>query len=192
MIPVGQRERLTQNRVVQLFQQQLNYRYLGNWQDRPNNSNIEPDLLTAFLRDKQGYSENLINKAVDELKKVADDQSRSLYDINKDVYSLLRYGVKIKEEAGETTKSVWLINWENPLENDFAIAEEVTVKGENTKRPDVVLYVNGIALGVLELKRSTISVSEGIRQNLDNQTSKFIKSSIQCAADTSDFRTAKT
>lgn len=176
MIPVGQRERLTQNRVVQLFQQQLNYRYLGNWKDRLNSSNIETDLLTAFLRDKQGYSENLINKAVDKLKKVADDQSRSLYDINKDVYSLLRYGVKFKEEAGKKKQTVWLINWDEPLENDFAIAEEVTVKGENIKRPDVVLYVNGIALGVLELKRSTISVSEGIRQNLDNQTSKFIRS----------------
>lgn len=55
------------------------------------------------------------------------------------------------------------------------MAEEVTVRGENTKRPDVVLYVNGIALGVLELKRSTVSVSEGIRQNLDNQKAVFIE-----------------
>ncbi len=45
----------------------------------------------------------------------------------------------------------------------------------NTKRPDIVIYVNGIALGVLELKRSTVSVSEGIRQNLDNQKDIFIK-----------------
>jgi type I restriction enzyme R subunit len=130
------------------------------------------------LRHKQSYSDNLINKALYELKKVADDQSKSLYDINKAVYSLLRYGVKVREEVGENTQTVWLINWENPLENDFAIAEEVTVKGENTKRPDVVLYVNGIALGVLELKRSIVSVSEGIRQNLDNQTSRFIKPSL--------------
>jgi type I restriction enzyme R subunit len=43
------------------------------------------------------------------------------------------------------------------------------------KRPDMVIYVNGIALGVLELKRSTVSVSEGIRQNLDNQKSMFIQ-----------------
>ena len=44
-----------------------------------------------------------------------------------------------------------------------------------TKRPDVVLYVNGIALAVLELKRSTVSVAEGIRQNLDNQKKEFIQ-----------------
>ncbi len=43
------------------------------------------------------------------------------------------------------------------------------------KRPDIVIYVNGIALGVLELKRSTVSVAEGIRQNLDNQKTIFIE-----------------
>lgn len=176
MSQVGQRERLTQNRIVQLFQQQLHYHYLGNWSDRANNSNIETEILTTFLRDKQGYSDRLITKALYELNKVAGDQSKGLYDINKEVYNLLRYGVKVKAEAGENTQTVWLINWEEPLENDFAIAEEVTFKGENTKRPDIVLYVNGIALGVLELKRSTISVSQGIRQNLDNQKSIFIKS----------------
>ena len=64
---------------------------------------------------------------------------------------------------------------------DFAIAteslelEEVSIKGENKKRPDIVLYVNGIALGVIELKRSSVSVSEGIRQNLDNQKKDFIR-----------------
>ena len=43
------------------------------------------------------------------------------------------------------------------------------------KRPYIVLYVNGLALGVLELKRSTVSVAEGIRQNLDNQKKEFIQ-----------------
>ena len=75
---------------------------------------------------------------------------------------------------GEQHQTVWLIDWENPANNHFGIAEEVTVVGENTKRPDIVLYVNGIALGVLELKRSTVLVSEGIRQNLDNQRGEFI------------------
>ncbi|MEH1796606.1 type I restriction endonuclease subunit R [Nostoc sp.] len=176
MSKVGQRERLTQKRIVQLFEQQLNYRYLGDWHDRPNNSNIETEILSTFLRDKQGHSNSLITKALYELNKVAGDQSKSLYDINKQVYSLLRYGVNVKEEVGENTQTVWLIDWEEPLENDFAIAEEVTVKSDNPKRPDIVLYVNGIAIGVLELKRSTISVAEGIRQNLDNQKSIFIKS----------------
>ena len=81
-------------------------------------------------------------------------EARSLYDANREVYGLLRYGVKVKAGVGEQPRTVWLIDWEDPEKNDFAIAEEVTVHGELTKRPDIVLYVNGIALGVLELKRS--------------------------------------
>jgi len=83
--------------------------------------------------------------------------------------------VKVRPDAGEQHTTVWLVDWENPEKNDFAVAEEVTITGENTKRPDIVLYVNGIAIGVLELKRSTVSVSEGIRQNLDNQKKVFIE-----------------
>ena len=92
---------------------------------------------------------------------------------------MLRYGVKVKTGVGEQTQTVWLVDWKHPDANHFALAEEVTVKAADSsaheKRPDIVLYVNGIALGVLELKRSTISVAEGIRQNLDNQKKIFIE-----------------
>jgi len=174
MTTVGQRERATQNRVVKLFQNSLGYDYLGNWEARAGNSNIEEGCLTAFLK-RQGYADELIRRALHELHRAADDQSKSLYDINHAVYGLLRYGVQVKPDIGDNTETVWLIDWQHPLNNHFAIAEEVTIVGENTKRPDVVLYVNGIALGVLELKRSTVSVSEGIRQNLDNQKKSFIQ-----------------
>jgi type I restriction enzyme R subunit len=174
MTDVGQIERITQNRVITLFRKQLDYQYLGNWIDRENNSNIEQDSLRKYLS-KKGYTQTLISKAIYELTRTATNQSKSLYDINKNIYTLLRYGVNVKEDAGKNTRTVKLIDWEHPLENDFAIAEEVTVMGENNKRPDVVLYVNGIALGILELKRSTVSVFEGIRQNLDNQDQTFIR-----------------
>ncbi len=102
-------------------------------------------------------------------------EGKKLYYVNKEVYRLLRYGVKDKEGSGHLNETVWLVDWNNPEANDFAIAEEVSIKGENKKRPDMVLYVNGIALGVIELKRSSVSVSEGIRQNLDNQKKDFIR-----------------
>lgn len=174
MSNVGALERKTQNRVVQLFQRVLGYDYLGSWEERPNNRNIEPEFLRPILRER-GYSEALIEKALYELDKIAGDQTKSLYDINKAVYSLLRYGIQVKADVGEQSQTVWLIDWQCPRNNHFAIAEEVTVKGPNPKRPDVVLYVNGIALGVIELKRSTVAVSEGIRQNLDNQKKLFIQ-----------------
>jgi type I restriction enzyme R subunit len=103
---VGQRERITQNRVVQLFQTHLGYTYLGNWETRPNNRNIEPDLLSQWLT-RQGVSDTLIAKALRELNLAAvlGDSDR-LYDANKAVYSLLRYGVKVKAGAGEQTQTV--------------------------------------------------------------------------------------
>lgn len=183
MSTVGQIERRTQKRVVDLFRNVLGYDYLGNWIDRANkigraNRNIEEEYLRPFLA-KRGYPPELITRAIQQLTKVATDQSRNLYDTNRAVYDLLRYGVKVKADVGDQTRTVWLIDWAKPEANHFAIAEEVAVKpaGDKSfgKRPDVVIYVNGIALGVLELKRSTVSVSEGIRQSLDNQKPVFIQ-----------------
>lgn len=175
MSNVGQRERATQNRLVEFFQQELGYRYLGNWEYRENNRNIEQEILTGWLQ-QRGVSDALITRAIRQLDAAAAlGEGKKLYYANKDVYRLLRYGVKEKEGAGQLNETVWLIDWKNPEANDFAIAEEVSIKGENKKRPDLVLYVNGIALGVIELKRSSVSVSEGIRQNLDNQKKDFIR-----------------
>jgi len=171
---VGQLERKTQNRIVSLFRDRLGYDYLGNWEERDDNSNVEEGYLRLFLA-RAGHSEALIQKAISELKKTANHSQMSLYDLNKETYSLLRYGIKVREELGENYQTVWPIDWQNPENNHFAVAEEVTIRGNRTKRPDVVLYVNGIALGVLELKRSIVSVSEGIRQNIGNQKEEFIK-----------------
>ena len=172
---VGKLERETQNRVVSLMQNELHYRYLGNWEERDNNSNVEEEILSDWLLNKKKYNQNLVTKAIYEFTKATNDQSKSLYDVNKEVYSMLRYGVNVQPEIGQNKQTVWLIDWENPTENDFAIAEEVTIKGIHKKRPDIVLYINGIAVGVLELKRSTVSIAEGIRQNIDNQKHIFIK-----------------
>src|SRR6218665_2138891 len=135
MSNIGQIERATQNRVVKLFKKQLGYSYLGNWEERANNSNVEEDLLVAYIK-KQKYSEVLINKAVFELKKAA-GKNDNLYDLNKEVYALLRYGVKVEEGVGKNAETIELINWQNPSKNDFYIAEEVPLKGEHNKRPDI-------------------------------------------------------
>ena len=167
-------ERVTQNRVIQLLSEQLKYTYLGNLEEQEN-SNIREEDVKAWLQES-GYSEAVIGRAIFDFKKTAAlNPSDDLYPINREVYSKLRYGVKVKDEGSDLVQTVWLIDWKNPLKNHFAVAEEVTVKGENNKRPDIVLYVNGIALGILELKRASVSVSEGIRQSLDNQQHRFIK-----------------
>ncbi|MFD8452757.1 MULTISPECIES: type I restriction endonuclease subunit R [Streptomyces] len=176
MSDVGQVEREAQKRVVRLFEERLRYRFLGNWEYRTSNSNIEVELLESNLR-ARGYSSVLVSKAIDQLKKAAAlGGGRDLYEANRAVYELLRYGVKVKPGAGEQYETVWLIDWNDPQANDFVVVEEVTIVGKQTKRPDIVLYVNGLALVTLELKRSRVAVSEGIRQTIGNQKPQFIRS----------------
>ncbi|MBR9860736.1 HsdR family type I site-specific deoxyribonuclease [bacterium] len=166
------KERDTQNRIIELFHSKLGYSYLGNWENREN-SNIEESLLLKSLQ--QRYSEELARLAILELNRIATNTTKSLYEVNKEVYQALRYGIAVKEKAGEKKQTVFLIDWSNPEANDFGIAEEVTIEGKFIKRPDIVLYINGIAIGVIELKKGAVSVEKGIRQNLDNQKSMFIQ-----------------
>ncbi|NIL54621.1 type I restriction endonuclease subunit R [Streptomyces sp. 2BBP-J2] len=174
MSTVGQRERETQNRVITLFRDRLKYEYGGNLEDQ-DNSNIDEALLRQNLL-ARGVDEELVNRAIQQLLTAASlGSGQSLYGANRKVYDLLRYGVKIKRDVSQNYETVWLINWSNPDANHFIIAEEVTIKGQRTKRPDIVLYVNGIALGVIELKRSYVSASEGIRQNIGNQRQDFVR-----------------
>ena len=172
MTDIGKAERVTQNRVAKLFVEALGYRHLGDWAERANNSNVEEGLLSAYLSGA-GYSQAQINAVLYKLKTEANKPDRTLYGTNKAVYQLLRYGVPVKTEVGKMTETVHLINWIEPLKNDFAIAEEVTLRGKLERRPDIVLYVNGIAIGVLELKNSRISIGDGMRQSLSNQQPEF-------------------
>lgn len=169
-------ERITQNRIVKLFTDQLNYVYYGNWEERTQNSNVEAGYLERFLQ-KQGYTEALVQKAVAELQQMAGSMSHNLYDRNKAMYSLLRYGVKARPELGEHFETVFPIDWQHPENNEFGIAEEVSLSNqEHNRRPDVVLYINGIAMGVLELKRGTVDIAESVRQNISNQQGRFSES----------------
>jgi len=172
---VGQRERLVQNRIAKLFVEQLGYSYVGNLHDSLANTNIRDERLRSWLAER-GHAEELITRALEELRRrAAVGAGRSLYDANEAVYSLLRYGYSGRVEAGGQAQHLAYIDWATPANNSFELAEEVTVVGKHNKRPDIVLYVNGIAVACLEFKRSTISVSEGIRQTLDNQKPDFIR-----------------
>lgn len=173
-IPIGESERNLQNRVVEFFKQKLSYSYLGNLQDKTN-SNVIHAMLKSFLTDKMAYSEYLADKAIEKFSETANacPNAEKLYSVNKEVYSLLKYGVTVNDQDG-IPKTINLIDWEQPENNDFAVAEEVTILEKCEKRPDLVIYVNGIAISVIELKKSTISVSNGIRQNLTNQREGFI------------------
>jgi type I restriction enzyme R subunit len=169
---INKPERATQERVIRLFAEQLGYRYLGDWSNREGNHCIEEGLLTDHLA-RSGYSPAHISAALHKLRSDALLHGRTLYAANQAVYQLLRYGIPVKVAAGEVNETVHLVNWQQPGDNDFAIAEEVTLKGGHERRPDLVLYLNGIAVGVLELKNSRVGLGEGIRQCLSNQQPEF-------------------
>ena len=170
-------ERRTQSKVIKFFQEELHYRYLGNLANEEN-YNIRENDLEAFLIKRKHYSKRVACTAISDLKREAIDMQQGLYTANKNVYNhMLRYPHVVQDENGDNI-SVRYIDFENPQNNEFAIAEEVTVNFNynncNTKRPDLVIYINGIAVAVIELKKSSVSVAEGIRQNLTNQLPGFI------------------
>lgn len=167
-------ERDTQNRAIDLLLSVLpKYRYIGNLED-VENSNIREDELRQFLTSQQGCTAQQADEAIRSLKQAAACSTyANLFDKSLATYKLLRDGEKVSQGYGMPNKLVQYIDWKNPLNNDFAIAEEVTVRRvtEDLKhrRPDIVIYVNGIALVVLELKKISVSVADAIRQNRRNQ-----------------------
>ncbi len=172
MDEIGKPERETQRRLIKLFREELDYKFLGDWSERDGNSNIEETHLANYLKEA-GYSATAISSAIYKLNSRATDTNKSLYERNQGVYNYLRYGIEVDAEFGKPKETVWLINWKAPTKNHFAIAEEVTLRGGHERRPDLVLYINGLAIGTIELKNSRVSIGEGINQSLSNQADEF-------------------
>lgn len=170
-------ERATQDRLAAFLTKSesdggLGFRNLGDWSKRDGNRGIEPDMLRANLS-ARGYSDAQINAALLRLQTAAEVTGTTLYQAGMRSYQLLRYGVSVQTTVSAPHSTVHLVDWANPAANDFALAEEVTLKGGHERRPDLVLYLNGIAITVIELKRSSVEVGDGIRQLITNQEEIF-------------------
>jgi len=168
-------ERETQDQLIDVFKNKLKYQFLGNWHDTKRTLSFEENLLTDFLKNKQNYSDIFVKKIIDKFKRISTDLTNGLYFANSETYRLLRYGVNI-QQVGEPDQTAWLIDWKNPENNHFAIAEEVTIFDKEIIRPDLIIYVNGIALAIIELKNSQTDIAKAIHQLLryqKNDATKF-------------------
>lgn len=185
-----EKEREYQNKIIALFQDKLKYGYLGNLQYARNgtkndkgeeNSPLIVSELRLFLSNQKNtdgsnkYTESQISEAIRRLEQeiiLPNNKPGTLTDTNTEVYNTLIYPMKIKPDPTKNEQDVYLFDFDNFDNNRFMIAEEVSyidrLTGVNS-RPDLVIYVNGIALAVIELKRSIIDVKEGIKQHLSNQ-----------------------
>jgi type I restriction enzyme R subunit len=128
-------------------------------------------LAPVIERLNPGLSEEALQAAMEDLTQ--DRSTLSLVEANREVDKMLRNGVKVKtpdrERGGQRTDVVRLIDWNNPAENDFFLASQFWISGElYTKRPDLVGFVNGIPLVLVELKKPGVNVSEGHSKNLSD------------------------
>lgn len=124
------------------------------------------------------FSEKNIQQAILDIDEVLTD---GLIKTNEKIYDSLILGRSYPESLSEMdgTKSFNLnyIDWENPENNVFHVVEEFSVEredGQGTVRPDIVTFINGIPFGVIECKKASISISQGISQMLRNQGKEYI------------------
>lgn len=125
-------------------------------------------LLPALQKINPSIPEDALEQAINELTR--DRSNNTLVRANQDVYKLLKdgYSVNIKTNGGNTkTETVKFFDFETPDNNNFLCVSQFWVVGEmHTRRPDVVLFVNGIPLMLLELKASHKSLVDAYRDNI--------------------------
>lgn len=126
-----------------------------------------------YMGTKYKCSEKNIQQAIEDIDEALTD---GLIKTNEKIYDSLLYGrsypEKIPNVEGTKSFNINYIDWDHPENNVFHVVEEFTVERDNGKgniRPDIVLFINGIPFGVIECKKTSISISQGISQMLRNQ-----------------------
>ena len=154
--------------VIQLFTQVLGYVHVyGPDVGRDHHDPLYKDLLLPALRRiNPGLPLEALNEAVHKIKHF---ETGTLLQKNMTFTDYLQSGVPVKyvEEGEERAALVWLVDFRNPANNNFTVANQWTIVENSEKRPDIILFVNGLPLAVMELKspsREETDASAAYRQ----------------------------
>ncbi|WP_116087780.1 type I restriction endonuclease subunit R [Tropicimonas sp. IMCC34011] len=129
---------------------------------------LEGRLRTALERLNPELPGSAITQVIEEITL---DRARMVpANANHELWRLLREGVKVKvntPRGGQETKTARIIDWRNPEANDFLLASQFWVKGEmHRRRPDLIAFVNGIPLVLVELKKPSAPLKSAYDDNL--------------------------
>ena len=177
----------SQDRAITLLQA-MGYSYIPRAEAEHKRGRLSsvlfPDVMREFLsmqsfryRDKMTpFPDSAIGAAIRDIDAPLE---RGLPFACKSIYDSLLYGKSCEVElydGGRQSFDLSYIDWEHPDNNIWQVTDEFSVERPNGKfaRPDIVVMVNGIPLAVIECKKSSVSVEEGIKQNVRNWKSEYI------------------
>lgn len=159
--------RITEN-IIESFAiellDKLGYEYIYSPDIAPDSENPERDsfeqvllvnrLQNAVKRINHGIPADALAEAIKEIQRIS---SPELLTNNETFHRLLTEGIPVSKrvDGDDRGDRVWLIDFKNPHNNEFVVANQFTIiENGNNKRPDVILFVNGIPLVVIELKNA--------------------------------------
>ena len=170
--------------------QKIGYQYISPEKANQLRSNLHDALLRTVLEEKlkelnsyeykgeiRKFSDTNIQQAIRDLD---ESLTNGLVKTNEAIYETIMNGRSYTEFLRDGSKksfTIQYIDWKNIENNVFHVVEEIEVErmdGRGTVRPDIVLFINGIPFAVIECKKASISVDQGISQMLRNQGSDYI------------------
>lgn len=167
--------------IIQLIN--LGYEYIGRHEvdtlREGKSQYILHDIAFKALRNinEDIISDKSIDEAILSLEKVKMDDG--VLKASENIFADLLGGHSVTEiiDGKKTSPQLRFIDWKNPENNLFHIVPEFEISEEHDRRPDIVLFVNGIPLAVVENKKASVSVDEAVHQMIrnqgGNQTPKF-------------------
>lgn len=189
-IPIANEMSTSQRPAIEVLQK-LGYKYISEEENKNLRNNILTDVIFKdilakklneinsyeYKGEKYKFSASTIGQAIKDLN---EDLVTGLISTNEKIYDLLTLGKSYQENMVDGTKrsfDIKYIDFEHPENNDFYVTEEFSVlrmNGKDYARPDMVLFVNGIPLAVIECKDASVPIIQAISQNIRNQKPDYI------------------